>query len=417
MPGAERPGPAGDANIFAEMASSFSLDERVTKYLGETLKLESLHDFLYSVSREEDVAALVEKIGLSDTEAPLQTARLRRAWVSLREALTESARIRSTPEDSTADLDALLPTKDLAKARSAFWARYRFGFPAYAQPSDQMLSRVLREFNMRMLTVRPLEKVQTQLSQITQGAALKVKGGDVNAYLINLRTLMISFAIAGARPAVDKTQPTNETEHSDPTEWMECPLEVVMRYYLRAEQKAMEILAAKGPGPAFAWLRIRDQDDRAAWVETHRASGSSIGTAIANTLKTREATWLTDTEIRVTSQPPRPLPGGPAHQPAPRQQSNVQKHAERSRQSAPAAKAPNKMPDDFLGTLPNGSQVCWAWNREPNGCKEPCPHGRVHFCGFWVRKGRACGFKNHRYCEHRDVASTAHKKPRTGSKK
>ena len=76
--------------------------------------------------------------------------------------------------------------------------------------ASQVLSRVLREFNMRLLTVRPIEKVQTQLNQITPSTS-KAKT-DVNAYLISLRTLMIAYAIAGARPAANKTQPTTESK-------------------------------------------------------------------------------------------------------------------------------------------------------------------------------------------------------------
>ena len=343
----------------------------------------------------------------------MQVARLRRAWLSLREAASESARLRATPEEANADLDALLPTKDLAKARSAFWARHHFNLPAYALPSDQMLSRVLREFNMKLLTVRPLDKVQTQLAQISPATASKKGASDLNGYLINLRTLMVAYAIAGSRPASGKVQPTAETENSDPTDWMECPFEVVMRYYLRAEQKAMEVQAAKGPGPALAWLKARDHDDRSAWVEAHRQWGLSVGAAISSTTNKREATWLTDTEIRNPVHTARPLPG-----PTGAPKRTVQTASASSGWGASSSnveESPTKMPKNFTRELPNGKQFCWAWNREAGGCREPCPNRRMHLCGFYVRKGRACGMKNHRFCEHGKQEQSSFKPKKRGN--
>jgi len=38
------------------------------------------------------------------------------------------------------------------------------------------------------------------------------------------------------------------------------------------------------------------------------------------------------------------------------------------------------------------TQRCFAWNRAPDGCAEPCPNNRLHEC-------EACGSKEHRSCQ------------------
>ena len=248
----------------------------------------------------------------------------------------------------------------------------------------------------------PLEKVQTQLSQV-QVATTASSKADVHAYLCHLRTLMIAFAIAGTSPLPDAPK-TAETEHTDPCLYVECPLETTMKYYFRAEQRTLEILHGKGPGAALLWLRSRDHEDRAAWVETHRGKGGSIGQAIAATTKDREPMWMTDVELRA---PPQTVPsprgassrGAAAAAPA---AAGTQTPLGKSVQLVPAASPRgSKPPATFMSALPNGKEVCWTWNRDPNGCSEPCPHGRLHICGYLIRPNRACGFRNHRFCEHR----------------
>ena len=45
----------------------------------------------------------------------------------------------------------------------------------------------------------------------------------------------------------------------------------------------------------------------------------------------------------------------------------------------------------YLSTR-DGSEVCFAWNRDPNGCSQgPCPHGRAHVCEKCLQPHRGCG--------------------------
>ena len=46
----------------------------------------------------------------------------------------------------------------------------------------------------------------------------------------------------------------------------------------------------------------------------------------------------------------------------------------------------------------NGRQLCWAWNRAPDGCQAVCPQGRIHLCE--ICRG-ADPPEGHRTCGHR----------------
>ena len=45
----------------------------------------------------------------------------------------------------------------------------------------------------------------------------------------------------------------------------------------------------------------------------------------------------------------------------------------------------------------DGKQLCWAWNKAPGGCTEPCPKQRTHLCE-WCRGEQ--GVAGHRTCGH-----------------
>ena len=46
----------------------------------------------------------------------------------------------------------------------------------------------------------------------------------------------------------------------------------------------------------------------------------------------------------------------------------------------------------------NGRQICWAWNRERDGCQQVCPQKRAHVCEVCRGADPPAG---HRTCEHR----------------
>lgn len=72
----------------------------------------------------------------------------------------ESTKAHAADVDAP-DLDAQLPSKDLQSVRVLFWRRWRLKFPPAVEPADTLLSRSLREINLRLLSVKPLSKVQS----------------------------------------------------------------------------------------------------------------------------------------------------------------------------------------------------------------------------------------------------------------
>jgi hypothetical protein len=42
-----------------------------------------------------------------------------------------------------------------------------------------------------------------------------------------------------------------------------------------------------------------------------------------------------------------------------------------------------------------GSQICYEWGRVKDGCKEPCPHGRLHCCEFDLQPHRTTHCRAH----------------------
>jgi len=214
------------------------------------------------------VPAYIAKAELGDA-APLQVARVRRAWRAMRDALAEAARLQAAHADD-ADLDAPLGKVDLENIMGQFWRRYHFALPAAIEPSDTLKVRVLREINPRLLSVRPVAKAHSARSEaVSRGGSGPPEAAAAAAslvkYLAKLRTFCYAYAIAGAAPLADApTEP--ETRASDPLLYVKCPLDTVMRYYYRTEERAYQVAEAD-PKRALSWLTARDEADRTAWVE------------------------------------------------------------------------------------------------------------------------------------------------------
>ena len=140
--------------LFKDIEQAYTLDPEVTKYLVETLKLQDLLDFAHVFDDSKHVQDKVSKMGLGEQAAPLQTARLRRAWHAVRDTAGDAATLKAKCSDD-ADLDTPLPKPELDRLRACFWRRYHIQLAAHTASSDALLSRIAREFNTRLLTIRP----------------------------------------------------------------------------------------------------------------------------------------------------------------------------------------------------------------------------------------------------------------------
>ena len=232
----------GVAAQIHTLGQEFQIIDTIIKYLKDTVGIGSLEDFAYMFAKEEDVPPLVAKLSLGDAE-PLQIARLRRAWLAVKAAQTESRAVAQ----ADGDFDQLLNTKELDAMVAAFWKRYRIILPADIQGSDLLHSRLGRELKTRLLSVRPIWKVQTLLHQMTKDKSRvevaphllfvhDTDGNDSNVrtfirYLLKLRSLCFGYAVVGCRPVVGADSKPTEAYGSYPTEYVEVPLDTVMRYF------------------------------------------------------------------------------------------------------------------------------------------------------------------------------------------
>ena len=195
-------------------------------------------------------------------------------------------------------------------------------------------------------------------------------------------TLMIAYATAGSRPLEQGGAPA-EQQGSDPNDYVGVPLCVAMRYFWRAQDRAMTMSKNFGEALALSWLQQRDTQERTAWVELFRTSELTLGAVIDRVYKMRESVWIIDETKRALTPPPQ-LPKAKA------------------KAGPPSMQDRGRGTDSYKAThLPNGVEICAAWN-SPNGCNKPgCQ--KYHGCAMKLRNGRVCGLKNHTIveCLHR----------------
>ena len=378
--------PAEDPNaaeLFKTLGERFKLAEEVVQYFVGTLKLQSLHDFAHLFAAETDVQPVIDKVGLGDG-APLQVARTRRAWQAIRDAVAESRRMKEAGAEDP-DLDAPLTKADQDKATGDFWKRHKLPLPPHVEPCDQLVGRLVRELHLRLLCVYFIWKVQTQ-NQFGKSKDKPELTGDgpknVWRYLLKLRTLCIAYAIAGTK-SISKQGAPPEIKGTISADYIEGPLDVFLKYYFRAEERALQV-ADTSPAEALRWLSNRDEADRTAWVDLVRNTDLPIGKIVLRVMMERESTWTVDSDL-------------------------YRKHTQ------PISERPEKArkvmgPDTSIrvATMTDGTPLCDLWNSGAcTGPGVPCPHELLHGCDGRLRNGRACGMRNHRriVCENKKRAA------------
>jgi hypothetical protein len=116
------------------------------------------------------------------------------------------------------------------------------------EPSDSLVSRARKELRVRLLSFRSVWEVHTQAQQMTATrrkialskmlTVTKKDEGDnatpeasTRNYLDGLLTLVLAYARAGATKLF--TAPAEEERTTPAIEVVECPLDVVYKYYFR----------------------------------------------------------------------------------------------------------------------------------------------------------------------------------------
>ena len=384
--------------LFEKLRVEFDIDKKVTEWLTSPkgLAAKTLEDFLCACT-EEGVKNLVEAAGPDNVF--LATSRMRQAWRSLKSARDNDEAIIRSGND-TADMDDLLAVSVLDDIEARHWARYKMTWPPDIAPADTVISRIVRELEKRTLSVREVLKTRTQAHQqkavrkrtkVAEGLEMVSATAEQDAsptlhnYMQSLLTLLIAYSKAGSKLRQDA--PTTEVKTGESTKVVECPLDVLMRYYYRVQDRAhgMPYYAA------LAWVRRKDEAERTVWVDRYRNTDNSLGEVILHTMETREAMWELPTPEARKAPPPAPAGGG-----VPKGGGKGSKGVPGTFSKAPPPKPP---PARRANSLQDGTPLCRNFNS--GSCTSNARDCRyAHKCSVIARNGKACGM-NHAAKDHR----------------
>ena len=364
------------AKVMADLQAQFANNEKVIAYLTDEVGVKSIEDFAKLFASPADIATLIEVVpDIAKPQKLLQTSRLRQAWEGVNKAM-EVACVQQRKGAEDPDLDKPLGQEELGTLAEAFWSRYHLSFPPEETPADTLVSRIFRELNRHLLTVRDVWRVQPSALQVksekkvteitdtisinqTVPEELVSSSKSVPRYLSNLWTLMLAYARAGATPRVDAPN-DGEPRGSDSTLYVQVPLDVVIRYHRRAQQFALQLPQRQ----ALAILAARDEAERRVWVDKYRNNRSStLGEIISDTFDKREGVWqiapeYSEREVETT-----------------RPQATIKR-----------GRSPPRLVKGY----------CMKYNE--GGCVDglECPDGGKHRCNAITKRGTTCNMNNHR---------------------
>jgi len=301
-------GPAASAAnprvLFEELGTTFKLDKTVVEVLIMNF-LTSLEEFCQMINNDTEVEAkATSPLDLGDAH-DVQTARVKQAWHSVQIALQKVSANSLRKDDC--DIDTMLSQPELDNMHARFWMRYKVTFSADVMVSDQVLSRLAKELSRRQLTVADLGKLKTLYNAICSDKKRKrvavnlyfeeesdlhnTTNTDVHVYLAAMYSLCIGLAVAGSQSISSDKEPRG----SDTTKFVECPLDILLRYHHRAAVAARALPYRS----AITWLRERDIAERAIWVDKHRQTQQSLGVIIKDTYQETASLWVPPPNLKV----------------------------------------------------------------------------------------------------------------------
>ena len=290
------------AEEFRKIGDKYGWEPSVVKWMiaAEGLAARSINDFIFSVSDEAGVSAIVE--GITVNNRIQQVSRVRQAWRALRKAIEDAEVVKRQGELNT-DLDKLLTQPELEGMAEKHYQRYKLTWPPEVTPGDLLVSRLAREIQLRQLSFREVWKIRTQaFQQKAQRKKIKltdnldllqdeaeddnVLNHDVHGYLEGLFTLLLAYSMAGIQSV--QGAPSVESRGTDTTLVVQCPLDILLRYYHRAQDRAHKLPRSM----SLEWIKRNDEADRMAWVDKYRNSKETLGSVIHTVLIQREALWV-----------------------------------------------------------------------------------------------------------------------------
>ena len=196
---------------------------------------------------------------------------------------------------------------------------------------------------------------------------------DVETYLQKLYTLLVAYAVVGAKPL--SGAPGSEKRGGQTTLFVEIPFDVVTRYYFRASKYAHQCHYTQ----ALAYLTRRDEEEREMWVDYYRNGDQTLGATIVCVFEMREAMW----------QPPDP--------PKAAASDSDRKRPREERDPKGKGKGGKKKRDGndeskYATELKNGTKLCHAFQR--GACHDKNCQKGAHMCAMMLSTGRVCGLRH-----------------------
>ena len=303
---------------FAALSTKLGLDDKV-KDLFSNGHIRNLEDFRHYFTDEMEIDTFVAIPGWSSPDLKRQASIVKQAWTAIRQ-IDLLKRDLSTASPATG-IDLGLEVI-LKMASMRFWKRYKLHYTVEVFPSDSLLSRCYAEMEMRLLTVYNVWDVKASPHQIstnkesedfitdfsTQGSEADTwpENQGVEDYLSALYTYLLALGVVGSTEMQDA--PTEESFGTDPTKFVEVPLDILQTYYFRASRSAMRVPEAS----RLAWLTERDTAERTIWASRLRKGGRSLGHVIQSVMDESGNNWHTKIRRDVAQPAPDPSPKPPA---------------------------------------------------------------------------------------------------------
>jgi hypothetical protein len=382
--------------VFRNFGEQFKLDDKVIQQL-LSLGMESLDDVYHYVSTTAEIEDKVtSRVARITDIAGLQSARLRKAWKSLGDALSQASKATALGQTGE-DLDVPLGKDGADRLKERVWCRYHMRFPIHVEPDDRFVQRIHKELLIRCLSLHDPMKVKAaaikpkalRSERLTDKLALteihdveESRPETVSGYLSGLRTLMIALARAGCIP-IDNQIP--ESFDTATLLYVECPLDITLAYYFKCEKAVLS-----NNGDRLQWLRTRDEDDSSEWFYRLQKT-LTIGNIIATVAVECAAIWQAENPSR--AQASQCQDGAkPSHEPPSKEAQDRVQSAQilAAEELGPASRA-HRFHVIRRQHLPE---------LEPQAVQGPLPWSSLGLCNVLV-KGRACGMRNHCALDHK----------------
>lgn len=345
----------------------------------------TLDDFIYMVRASSWESSLGE---LLEAVPELKNNRIAEArFKSAFECGTQALKQAAAPSMKAEDPDEVSPEGTLQQLNRDWTKRYNLQFESWFEPSEQLRSRVYREWRKQSMTVLEARKVKSMLHVTTPKSKehVELPGGiqlqfdrdstlsmkSVTDYYAALRILCHCWAWSG-----------NYMVNYQGEMVLMCDLTSALAYADRCLKDTMEF-----GGGSMKWLERNDILTRGKMATLVRR-GYPAQIALHEALRECHIEWrspalqpLLETPEASRRRPRSPEPSGEIP-------------------AAPAKRARAFKSDSHktVSMIKGGARLCKPWN-DGRGCKDPqCSH--LHQCDVKLPSGAPCLSKRHTRLEH-----------------